>query len=378
MIYFDNAASSMPKPPEVAEAICQALQSMGNAGRGAHAASLESARTIYDTRALLSDFFGLGDPSGVAFCSNSTEALNTAIKGLFVPGDHVITTVLEHNSVLRPLYELEEKGLELSFVPADKKGLPDYEAFEKLIRKNTKAIICTHASNLTGNLLDIERIGRICKEHGLLFLLDASQTAGVMDIDMQKMQIDVLCFTGHKSLLGPQGTGGICVRKGIQIRPLKSGGSGILTYSKKHPDQMPTALEAGTLNGHGIAGLHAAVEFLKRTGLEQIRQKERSLLQRFYEGIKELPDIKIYGDFSSFDRCAILALNISDYDSSEVADELAQDYGICTRPGAHCAPLMHESLGTVSQGAVRFSFSYFNTEEEIDSAIKALREMTAS
>ncbi len=376
--YFDNAASSMPKPPEVAEAICQALQSMGNAGRGAHAASLESARTIYDTRALLSDFFGLGDPSGVAFCSNSTEALNTAIKGLFVPGDHVITTVLEHNSVLRPLYELEEKGLELSFVPADKKGLPDYEAFEKLIRKNTKAIICTHASNLTGNLLDIERIGRICKEHGLLFLLDASQTAGVMDIDMQKMQIDVLCFTGHKSLLGPQGTGGLCVRKGIQIRPLKSGGSGILTYSKKHPDQMPTALEAGTLNGHGIAGLHAAVEFLKRTGLEQIRKKERSLLQRFYEGIKELPDIKIYGDFSSFDRCAILALNISDYDSSEVADELAQDYGICTRPGAHCAPLMHESLGTVSQGAVRFSFSYFNTEEEIDAAIKALREMTAS
>ncbi len=378
MIYFDNAASSMPKPPEVAEAICQALQSMGNAGRGAHAASLESARTIYDTRALLSDFFGLGDPSGVAFCSNSTEALNTAIKGLFVPGDHVITTVLEHNSVLRPLYELEEKGLELSFVSADKKGLPDYEAFEKLIRKNTKAIICTHASNLTGNLLDIERIGRICKAHGLLFLLDASQTAGVMDIDMQKMQIDVLCFTGHKSLLGPQGTGGICVRKGIQIRPLKSGGSGILTYSKKHPDQMPTALEAGTLNGHGIAGLHAAVEFLKRTGLEQIRQKERSLLQRFYEGIKDLPDIKIYGDFSSFDRCAILALNIADYDSSEVADELAQDYGICTRPGAHCAPLMHESLGTVSQGAVRFSFSYFNTEEEIDSAIKALLEMTAS
>ncbi len=378
MIYFDNAASSRPKPPEVAEAICQALQSMGNAGRGAHAASLESARTIYDTRTLLSDFFGLGDPSGVAFCSNSTEALNTAIKGLFVPGDHVITTVLEHNSVLRPLYELEEKGLELSFVPADKKGIPDYEAFEKLIRKNTKAIICTHASNLTGNLLDIERIGRICKEHGLLFLLDASQTAGVMDIDMQKMQIDVLCFTGHKSLLGPQGTGGLCVRKGIQIRPLKSGGSGILTYSKKHPDQMPTALEAGTLNGHGIAGLHAAVEFLKRTGLEQIRKKERSLLQRFYEGIKELPDIKIYGDFSSFDRCAILALNISDYDSSEVADELAQDYGICTRPGAHCAPLMHESLGTVSQGAVRFSFSYFNTEEEIDSAIKALREMTAS
>lgn len=378
MIYFDNAATSLHKPPQVAEAVCRALQTMGNAGRGAHEASLQSARTIYDTRALLADFFGLGNPSGLAFTSNSTEALNTAIKGTLNPGDHVITTVCEHNSVLRPLYELEEKGLALSFVPADKKGRPDYASFEKLIQPNTKAIVCTHASNLTGNLLDIERIGMICKKHQLLFILDASQSAGVFDIDMQKTGIDILCFTGHKSMLGPQGTGGICVREGLQIRPLKSGGSGILTYSKKHPEQMPTALEAGTLNGHGIAGLHAAVEFLKQTGLNRIRQKEKSLLQRFYEGIKDLPGLKIYGDFSSFDRCAILSLNIGDYDSSEVADELAQDYGISTRPGAHCAPLMHEALGTVSQGAVRFSFSYFNTEEEIDAAIQALQEMTAS
>ena len=378
MIYFDNAATSLHKPPQVAEAVCRALQTMGNAGRGAHEASLQSARTIYDTRALLADFFGLGNPSGLAFTSNSTEALNTAIKGTLNPGDHVITTVCEHNSVLRPLYELEEKGLALSFVPADKKGRPDYASFEKLIQPNTKAIVCTHASNLTGNLLDIERIGSICKKHKLLFILDASQSAGVFDIDMQKTGIDILCFTGHKSMLGPQGTGGICVREGLQVRPLKSGGSGILTYSKKHPEQMPTALEAGTLNGHGIAGLHAAVEFLKQTGLNRIRQKEKSLLQRFYEGIKDLPGLKIYGDLSSFDRCAILSLNIGDYDSSEVADELAQDYGISTRPGAHCAPLMHEALGTVSQGAVRFSFSYFNTEEEIDAAIQALQEMTAS
>ncbi len=378
MIYFDNAATSLHKPPQVAEAVCRALQTMGNAGRGAHEASLQSARTIYDTRALLADFFGLGNPSGLAFTSNSTEALNTAIKGTLNPGDHVITTVCEHNSVLRPLYELEEKGLALSFVPADKKGRPDYASFEKLIQPNTKAIVCTHASNLTGNLLDIERIGSICKKHKLLFILDASQSAGVFDIDMQKTGIDILCFTGHKSMLGPQGTGGICVREGLQVRPLKSGGSGILTYSKKHPEQMPTALEAGTLNGHGIAGLHAAVEFLKETGLNRIRQKEKSLLQRFYEGIKDLPGLKIYGDLSSFDRCAILSLNIGDYDSSEVADELAQDYGISTRPGAHCAPLMHEALGTVSQGAVRFSFSYFNTEEEIDAAIQALQEMTAS
>lgn len=378
MIYFDNAATSLHKPPEVVGAVCSALQSMGNAGRGAHEASLQSARTIYDTRALLADFFGLGNPSGLAFTSNSTEALNTVIKGTLTPGDHVITTVCEHNSVLRPLYELEERGLELSFVPANEKGRPDYESFEKLIQANTKAIVCTHASNLTGNLLDIERIGRVCKKHSLLFILDASQTAGVFDIDMQKMGIDVLCFTGHKSMLGPQGTGGICIREGIHVRPLKSGGSGILTYSKKHPNQMPTALEAGTLNGHGIAGLHAAAEFLKRTGLNNIRAKEQLLLKRFYMGIKDLPDLKIYGDFSSFERPAILSLNIGNYDSSEVADELAQDYGISTRPGAHCAPLMHKALGTVSQGAVRFSFSYFNTEEEIDAAIKALQEMTAS
>ncbi len=378
MIYFDNAATSLHKPPQVAEAVCNALQTMGNAGRGAHEASLQSARTIYDTRALLADFFGLGNPAGLAFTSNSTEALNTAIKGTLNPGDHVITTVCEHNSVLRPLYELEEKGLALSFVAADKKGQPDYSSFEKLIQPNTKAIVCTHASNLTGNLLDIDRIGSICKKHKLLFILDASQTAGVFDIDMQKTGIDILCFTGHKSMLGPQGTGGICVKEGLQVRPLKSGGSGIFTYSKKHPEQMPTALEAGTLNGHGIAGLHAAVEFLKQTGLNRIRQKEKILLQRFYEGIKDLPGLKIYGDFSSFDRCAILSLNIGDYDSSEVADELAQDYGISTRPGAHCAPLMHEALGTVSQGAVRFSFSYFNTEDEIDAAIQALQEMTAS
>ena len=365
----------MIKPPEVAKAVLTALQSMGNAGRGAHNASLTTSRTIYDTRLLLSDFFHLGDPSQIAFTANSTEALNIAIKGCLQPGDHVITTVLEHNSVLRPLYEMEEKGVSLSFVPADEKGNPDYDAFEKLIRPESKAIVCTHASNLTGNVVDIEKIGKICKKHHLLFIVDASQTAGLFPINMEKMQIDILCFTGHKGLLGPQGTGGICVRKGVEVRPLKSGGSGVLTYSKKHPDQMPTALEAGTLNGHGIAGLHAAVEFINKIGIPKIHAKESQLLNHFYEGIKDLPMIKIYGDFTNFDRCGILSLNIGDYDSSEVADELAQDYDICTRPGAHCAPLMHQSLGTVSQGAVRFSFSYFNTEEEVDTAIQALTEM---
>lgn len=375
MIYLDNAATTMQKPEEVIEAVVQAMHSMGNAGRGAHSASLEASRTIYDTRELLCRFFGGTDPRRLVFTSNSTESLNIAIKGLFEPGDHVITTMLEHNSVLRPLYEMEKRGVELTIIPADKKGVIEYNDIEKAIRPNTKAVVCTHGSNLTGNLVDIERIGKITRKNGLLLVVDASQTAGVFPIDVEKMQIDVLCFTGHKGLLGPQGTGGTYVREGIQIRPLKSGGSGVQTYSKSHPAEMPTALEAGTMNGHGIAGLHAAVEYIQRTGIDQIRKREQECMKRFYEGVIQVPGVKVYGDFDDMNRCAIVSLNIGDYDSSEVSDELLTEYRISTRPGAHCAPLMHEALGTVEQGAVRFSFSHFTTDEEVDTAIKAIREL---
>lgn len=375
MIYLDNAATTMQKPEEVIEAVVQAMHSMGNAGRGAHSASLEASRTIYDTRELLCRFFGGTDPRRLVFTSNSTESLNIAIKGLFEPGDHVITTMLEHNSVLRPLYEIEKRGVELTIIPADKKGVIDYNDIEKAIRPNTKAVVCTHGSNLTGNLVDIERIGKITRKNGLLLVVDASQTAGVFPIDVEKMQIDVLCFTGHKGLLGPQGTGGMYVKEGIQIRPLKSGGSGVQTYSKSHPAEMPTALEAGTMNGHGIAGLHAAVEYIQRTGIDQIRKREQECMKRFYEGVIQVPGVKVYGDFDDMNRCAIVSLNIGDYDSSEVSDELLTEYRISTRPGAHCAPLMHEALGTVEQGAVRFSFSHFTTDEEVDTAIKAIREL---
>ena len=236
-------------------------------------------------------------------------------------------------------------------------------------------IICTNGSNLTGNYIDIEKVGELAHAHGLLFVVDASQTAGVFPIDVRKMHIDVLCFTGHKGLLGPQGIGGMYVREGLSIRPLKSGGSGVQTYSKTHPAEMPTALEAGTLNGHGIAGLNAAVSYINEIGIDTIREKEQSLMRRFYEGVKDIPGVTLYGDFESFNRCAIVTLNIGDYDSSEVSDELLTEYGISTRPGGHCAPLMHEALGTVEQGAVRFSFSHYNTDEEVDIAIKAVREL---
>ena len=375
MIYFDNAATTMRKPECVVQAVTEAMCSLGNSGRGIHGGALSASRIIYDTRAALAGLFGAESPERIAFTANSTQALNTAIKGVLKPGDHVITTALEHNSVLRPLYEMEDVGVRLTILPADPVGNIRYEDFEKEIRPNTKAIVTTHGSNLTGNLLDIGRIGEMASRHGLIYIVDASQTAGVFDIDVQKQHIDILCFTGHKGLLGPQGTGGIYVREGVEITPLLSGGSGVQTYLRSHPLQMPVLLEAGTLNGHGIAGLGAAIRYLRETGLDTIRAKEQELMTAFYEAVREISGITVYGDFSSRNRCAIVSLNIRDYDSGEVSDALSEHYSIATRPGAHCAPLMHKALGTVEQGAVRFSFSHYNTKEEIKTAVAALREL---
>lgn len=375
MIYFDNAATTMQKPKQVVEAVTRALCSMGNAGRGAHNASMDASRMLFDTRKKLAMLFGGTNPAQIVFTSNSTESLNLALKGLLNPQDHVITTQLEHNSVLRPLYELENTGVELTILKSDEKGRICYEDFEKQIKENTKMIVCTHGSNLTGNLTDIKRVGEIAHRHGVLFVVDASQTAGVFPIRAEEMKIDVLCFTGHKGLLGPQGTGGMYVREGLVIRPLKTGGSGVQTYSRTHPSQMPTALEAGTLNAHGLAGLNAALDYLKETGLDVIREKEQELMWYFYQRVSEIPGITVYGDFSSRNRCPIVSLNVKEYDSAEVSDFLYAEYGISTRPGAHCAPLMHQALGTTDRGAVRFSFSHYNTREEVDTAVLALREL---
>ena len=375
MIYMDNAATTIHKPEEVRAAVMAAFGTMGNAGRGASVPALDASRIIYGTREKLARLFHAGDPRRIAFTANSTESLNIALKGLFSRGDHVITTVLEHNSVLRPLYECRENGVELTILGCDGKGRISYEEMEAAVQADTKAVVCTHASNLTGNMIELERVGAMAKRHGLLFVVDASQTAGVWPIDVEKMQIDVLCFTGHKSLLGPQGTGGMYVREGVHIRPLLSGGSGIDTYNEKHPAEMPTVLEAGTLNGHGIAGLGAALSWIEKTGMDRIRQRELSLMRRFYNGVFRIPGVTVYGDLETEKRAPIVSLNILDYDSSEVSDELSTVYGIVTRPGAHCAPLMHRALGTVEQGAVRFSFSFFNTEEEVDLAADAVREL---
>ena len=377
MIYLDNAATTQRKPQQVLDAVVQAMTTMGNASRGAHGSALEAARAVYNTRAKLAKLFGCSRADHVVFTSNSTEALNIAIRGTLNPGDHVISTDLEHNSVLRPLYLLEETGvISLDFVPANRQGQVDYADFERLLKPNTRAIVCTHASNLTGELLDIRRIGAFAKERGLLFIVDASQTAGCVPIDMEAMGVDILCFTGHKGLYGPQGTGGLCIREGVEIRPFKVGGSGVQSYNPHQPEEYPTRLEAGTLNSHGIMGLSAALDFVAQTGISAIADYEHQLMYRFYNGVKDIPGVTVYGDFTpGHDRTAVVALNIRDYDSSAVSDELAMGFDIATRPGAHCAPRMHRALGTQEQGAVRFSFSWFNTAEEVEEAIAAVKEL---
>ncbi|RRD40672.1 aminotransferase class V-fold PLP-dependent enzyme [Leptotrichia sp. OH3620_COT-345] len=382
MIYLDNAATSYYKPEEVINAVCEAMKTMGNAGRGANDASLSSARKIYETREKICDFFNGESSKQVVFTSNATEALNMAINGLFSEKSHIITTEAEHNSVLRPLYLLEKKGTSITFLKSHEIENPDISFMQKYIRKNTEAVICTHASNLTGNITDIKKIGEFCRRNNLLFIVDASQTAGIIPIDIISDNIDVLCFTGHKGLMGLQGTGGLYVKKGININPMKVGGSGIDTYNKNHPVSMPERLEAGTLNGHGIAGLNAAIDFINKTGIQNIHKKESELMWKFYDGIKNIKNIKIYGTFfnrqnEKINRIPLISINIGDIDSGEICDILNVEYNIVTRAGGHCAPLMHKALGTERQGAVRFSFSYFNSENDVKNTVNALKEIVS-
>lgn len=378
MIYLDNASTSFHKPDCVFTAVMEAMHQAGNSGRGSSGEAMEASRLIFDTRCRIAEMFEADGPECVAFTSNATEALNTALFGVLHPGDgpvHAIATEMDHNSVLRPLYALEKKGLELTVLPADRKGRISLTDMEAAIRPETKVIVCTHASNLTGNRNDIHAIGEIAKKHDILFIADAAQTAGVFPISMKKDQIDILCFSGHKGLMGPQGTGVICVRPGVKVEPLKVGGSGILTFQKEHPLDMPEAMEAGTLNSHGIAGLRAALGWIQETGIDRIRQREQDLMMRFYEQVKTISGVTVYGDFSQKDRSPVVTLNIMGMGSSELSMILGEDYGISTRSGGHCAPLMHRALGTEKTGAVRFSFSCFNTEEEVDEAARAVKEI---
>lgn len=375
MIYLDNAATTLHKPLQVEQAMLDALRTAGNPGRGAHKPTLHASRLVYAARCAVAKLLNAPDPSCIAFTANATQALNTALGGLFRPGDHIITTVCEHNSVLRPLYRLRENGMSLSFTTADEKGRLRYDQWESFLRPETRALVVTGASNVTGNGTDLARAAEFAHRHGLLLIVDAAQTAGELPLNVQVLGIDVLCFTGHKALLGPQGTGGLYVRPGLSVRPLVVGGSGVHSFDEQHPAQMPTALEAGTLNVPGLAGLCAGVEWILAQGVETLARREQALTALFYERIRDLPNVKIYGDPEMTPRAPIVSLNIGDEDSARIADILWEEYGICVRAGAHCAPLMHKALGTAEQGTVRFSFSHFNTEAEVLQAAAAVREL---
>ncbi|NJE74225.1 aminotransferase class V-fold PLP-dependent enzyme [Pseudoflavonifractor sp. SW1122] len=373
MIYLDAAATSFLKPPCVAQAVVDAMHTVGSPGRGAHPLTLAASRTVWACREAVAELLGATDPARVCFTPNSTVALNTAICGLYGPGDHVITTALEHNSVLRPLYRLE--GLELTILPADETGNIDYGDFTRALRPNTRGVVCTHASNVTGNTLDLKCIGNFCRAHGLTFVVDASQSAGVLEVNQQAVGASVVCFTGHKGLLGPQGTGGLSVAPDVTLRPFVVGGSGVHSYDRRHPRDLPEGLEAGTLNAHGLAGLLAGITYIKEQGRENLYRKEMKLARTFIDGVRDLPGVTLYGDVDALHRTAVVSLNLGEEDAGAVADVLAQEFGICTRAGAHCAPLIHEALGTSARGAVRFSFSHLNTPQEVAQAVDAVFEL---
>lgn len=377
MYYFDNAATTKTKPDTVLKAVADAMKNSGNASRGASDESLSADRTIFSCRRKVNALFNGDGPKQVAFTKNSTEALNVALLGLIKEKDHVITTVTEHNSVLRPLNFLKiSRSISLDYIDIDSEGHLLLDQLEDMKKENTRVLVVNHISNVTGNINDLYRLGDFCKKEGIIFIVDGSQSAGAFNIDMEAMNIDVLCFTGHKSLYGPQGTGGLCVKKNISIAPLLYGGTGIQTYYDLQPEEMPTRLEAGTLNSHGLAGLEAGLTYIKDQGMEELTAKSQKLAKIFYEGIKDLPSIKFFGDYGNFSkRAPLVTFNLGDLDSAYVSMVLADKYKISTRPGGHCAPLVHKAFKTVDQGMVRFSFSHFNTEEDVAIAISAIKEI---
>ncbi|MDD2396788.1 MAG: aminotransferase class V-fold PLP-dependent enzyme [Tissierellia bacterium] len=377
MIYLDNAATTFPKPSSVYKSVMRAMTVYGaNPGRGSHAMAIEGARIIYETRELLAELFNLDDPMRVIFTFNATDSLNIAIKGILNSGDHVVTTEMEHNSVLRPIKKLESSGVENTIVRCASDGTINLVDLESAIKDNTKLIVTTHVSNLTGTIFPAEEIGKICKKHNILYLLDASQSAGVLPIDIKKYNISFLAMPGHKGLLGPQGTGALLINSDMQIEKLKEGGTGSQSSSLEHPNFYPDKLEAGTHNLPGIAGLNAGLKYILNRGIESIYSHEKGLLDIFIAEMRKNPKIKIYGPESIEHRIGVVPININGMDSSEVADILDTEYRIAVRPGLHCAPLAHKAIGTEKLGAVRFGVGPFNKITDIMAAVDALNKIS--
>lgn len=374
--YFDNSATSFPKPESVYKCVEKAVRLYGaNPGRGGHRMAVEASQAIYETREKVASLFNIKNPLQIAFTYNSTYALNFAVKGAVPKDSHIITTSLEHNSVLRPVfYEKDENNAHVSIIEPSEDGNIHSEDIIAAMKPDTKAVVLTHMSNVTGTIIDLLPITTEARKRNILTIVDVSQSAGFLDIDVEEMKIDILCFTGHKSLFGIQGTGGIYIREGIPFSPIIEGGTGSFSKMKRQPHSMPEALEAGTLNTPGIVSLGAGIDFINSIGLENIRKHEYSLTEKFIEGIKNIEEIIIYGPEK---RGPVVTLNIKGVDSGDLAAYLDEEYAILTRAGIHCAPLAHESMHSGENGGVRFSFGYFNTEEDITYAINTLKNIVS-
>lgn len=372
MIYLDNAATTMRKPREVVDAVSRALASFGGVGRGVHPASLAAGMAVFEAREAVASLLGAPAPERISFTLNATYALNCAVSGLLPEGGIAVTTAASHNSVLRPLFKArDERGCSVRIAPVDRTGALDYGAFADMVRGADLAVV-THASNVTGDVYDAALLSRIAHGAGARIVLDAAQTAGALPLDMVEIGADAVCFTGHKSLLGPQGTGGIAVVEGVEVPAFVEGGSGSRSLDERHPSIMPDSLEAGTLNAHGLAGLTAGVRYVERAGVAAVAKHEAALVARLLSHLGEIASVRVLGGGAE-GRCGIVALTVGDLDSAHVAERLANEWGICTRAGAHCAPLMHRACGTEARGAVRVSFSPFSTEAEVDACADALR-----
>lgn len=375
-IYFDNSSTSFPKAPNVGRAMGEFIENGAfNINRGSYEGAYEAGSAVLDTREMLKDLFNCSNSKNVVFTPSVTYSLNFFIKGFLKPGDHVLVTSVEHNAVMRPLVQIEKLGVEFDAVPCDEEGGVTADDFRAYIKENTKAIITTHASNVCGTIIPIEEIGALCKEKGLVYAVDTAQTAGILNIDMQKANIDFLAFTGHKGLLGPQGIGGFIASDKLEglIDPVISGGTGSLSDSEEIPDFLPDRFESGTLNLPGIIGLHQALVYLKEAGIDNMRNEKMEITKYFLEQVKEIEGVKVAGKKTVEGRLGVVSIDFEGFDNSIVSFYLSSKYNIMTRVGMHCAPRAHKTLKTFPQGTVRFSFSHFNTKEEVDVCINAIK-----
>lgn len=376
-VYLDNAATSFPKPESVYDAVNHYFRYCGGSpGRGSHRKARQGEAVVMETRNALAQLFHIQDPTRVILTSNSTESLNLVLRGVLRPHDHVVISDLEHNAVVRPLWKLRESlGIRVSIVESDHEGFINPASVENKMTEQTRLVCCVHANNVLGTIQPVAEIGRIARAHGSLFLVDASQSAGALPIDVEDMNVDLLAFTGHKGLLGPPGTGGLFVREGVRVEPLKRGGTGVLSETLEPPDVMPDGYEAGTFNTLGLAGLNAGVAFIQQTGVEQIRAHEAALNARFMDQVRSIPGVRLYGPLDARRKVGITLLNLDPLDPADVGRILDRRYSVMVRAGLHCSALSHRKLGTEGHGAVRFSFGYFATTAEVDQSVQALQEI---